>query len=193
MLRRLLPLLLLALLPRLAPAQSLYADPKARAVGDPITVVLAERTSAKSHSQYADASQSALSGSGNLSGGTVNGRFGMDANVSSNAAARSEAAQGDLLSGTLTVVVVGVDEQGNLQVEGERKLSVNGADHYMRVRGTVRPYDIRYDNSVLSYQIANADVEYRQGGMVNKFLSPGTLVKAGAVVLLALAALLGAS
>ncbi|MDX1532062.1 MAG: flagellar basal body L-ring protein FlgH [Rhodothermales bacterium] len=187
-----LALVLTALLPRVATAQSLYADPVARNAGDPITIVLAERTAARSQSEYADGAQATLSGSGSVDG-SLGGRFGLDSQITRNAAARSEAVQSDLLSGTLSAVVVDVDANGNLVVEGERRLSVNGVSHYLRVRGLVRPYDLQYNNTVLSHQLANADVVYKQGGLANTFFSPGTLIKGGALVLLALAAFVGAS
>jgi len=174
-----------------ATAQSLFADPIASRVGDPITVVLAERTAASSRSQFEDRSQAALNGGANASGGDVGGTFGLDANVSQAAAAENQAVQSDLLSGTITAVVVGVDEGGNLQIEGERTLHVNGATHLMKVSGTVRPLDVTYNNTILSYQIANADVEYRQKGLRPKFLRPGTLLKAAAAALLGAALFLG--
>ncbi len=84
----------------------------------------------------------------------------------------------------MTVVVVGVDSTGNLAIQGERRLSVNGEAHVMKVSGLVRPYDIRYDNSVLSYQIANANIEYRRAGFGRKWFKPGALVRWGVYALL---------
>lgn len=164
--------------------QSMYADPTARAVGDPITVILAERTSASSQAQFQDRSDASLSGSGSANSG---GTFGIGAQFSQDASAQNAAVQSDLLTGTLTAVVTGLDAQGNLQIAGERSLHVNGVTHLMKVEGTVRPLDVRYDNTVLSNQIANAEVEYRQKGLGPKFLRPATLVKVGAVVLAGLA------
>ncbi|NNF58627.1 MAG: flagellar basal body L-ring protein FlgH [Rhodothermaceae bacterium] len=183
--------LLLALGPS-ALAQSLYADPIARAPGDVLTVVLAERTTALRQSDYDDLAQSAYSGSA-TTGGTIAGSFSLDANYTSNASAANRTAQSDLLQGTLTVLVTGTDEAGNLQVEGERQLNVNGVGHRLRVAGLVRPRDIRSGNVIYSYQIANADVVYRQDGLRHRFFSPGTLVKIGAAALLVAAVVFGAN
>lgn len=166
-----------------AAAQSLFADPKAARVGDPITVVLAERTAASSRSQFEDRSQAGLSGNANVNGGEISGQFGLDATMNQNQAAENQAVQSDLLSGTITAVVVAVDSTGNLQIAGERSLHVNGVTHLMKVKGTVRPLDVTYDNTVLSYQIANANVDYRQKGLRNKFFRPGTILKIGALAL----------
>lgn len=186
--RSLVALALVLFLADVAAAQSMYADPKARRVGDPLTVILAERTSASSQSQYQDQSNAALNGS---AGASVGGSFAVDANVSQDAAARSAAAQSDILTGTITAVVTGVDETGNLQIAGERTLHVNGVTHLMKIAGTVRPLDVRYDNTVISYQIANAEVEYRKKGLRPKFLSPGTLMKAAAAALVGAAVFFG--
>lgn len=187
---RALTILLLALVaaPALS-AQSLFADPKANKQGDLLTVVLAERASAQRASQYADASGAQMSGAA----GSGSRNFGLDAQFSQQADARNQTAQSDLLTGTMTVLVTGVDEGGNLTIEGERSINVNGVTQVMKVSGLVRPRDIRYDNTVLSYQIANAQVEYRQAGRMAKMFKPGTWVRVGAVALLGVAAFFAAN
>ena len=187
---RLLPLALL-LTVGTAAAQSLYADPVARQRGDLLTVVLAERTDAQRLSTYDDASASGFAGSADA--GPLGGTFAADAQVQQQASAANETAQSDLLTGTLTVVVTAVDSTGNLVVAGERRLTVNGVGHQLAVEGLVRPADVRAGNTVFSYEIANAEVVYKQEGLRHRFLSPGTLIKAGAVILLAAAVVFGAS
>ncbi len=183
---RLLPLLLAFLLvaPALS-AQSLFSDPKAGRPGDVLTVVLVERASAQRASRYEDEASARMGGSAAAGGNT----FGADAQFSQNADARNSTAQSDLLTGTMTVVVTGLDEAGNLTIAGERSINVNGVTHVMKIAGAVRPRDIRYDNTVLSYQLANAVIEYRKAGKgAARFLKPATLVRAGAVALLGIAA-----
>lgn len=189
---RLLTLLLLLGFSHAAAAQSLFADPKASRPGDPITIVLAERTAASSGSRFEDRSQAGLSGNANVNGGTVSGQFGLDATMNQNQAAENQAVQSDLLTGTITALVVAVDSTGNLQIAGERSLNVNGVAHLMKVEGTVRPLDVTYDNTVLSYQIANANVDYRQKGIRNKLFRPGTILKIGALALIGAAVALSA-
>ena len=173
---------------------SLYADPKANQPGDMITIVLAERTAAQRESEYDNRSKSGLGGSGSISGKeNLSGTFALDASFNSSTNHRNETVQSDLLQGTVTALVVGVDSTGNLLIQGERKLNVNGVTHLMRVSGLVRPFDIRNNNTILSYQIANAFIEYRQDGFTKKFLKPGTFAKIGGVALLVGAVVFGAS
>lgn len=174
-----------------AQAQSLYADPIAREPGDILTVILVEETAAQRASGYDSRSAAGLGGSATVNAPTLASRFGADAEFSKNASTSNQTVQSDLLEGTLTARVVDVDEGGNLVVRGERRLNVNGVTHVMRVAGLVRPLDVRYNNTVLSYQIANAEVEYRRAGLSRRFFSPGLLAKAGAVVVLGAAVFFG--
>ena len=160
---------------------SLFADPVARRAGDVLTVVLAERTSAARRSQYDARSMSGVGGA--AGGDSTLGRFNVDARFAADASAQNETALNDLLSGTVSVLVTGVDAAGNLQVEGERRISVNGVGHRLKVRGLVRPNDISANNTVLSFQIANADVVYRRDGRTSRF-GPAFLGTVGLVGLI---------
>ena len=173
---------------------SLYADPKAHQRGDMITIVLAERTAAQRESEYDNRSKSGLGGSGNITGAeSLSGTFALDASFNHSTSHRNETVQSDLLQGMVTATVVGVDSTGNLLIKGERRLNVNGVTHLMRVSGMVRPFDIRNNNTILSYQIANAFIEYRQDGLRRKFLKPGTFTKIGGLAVLVGALVFGAS
>lgn len=188
----LLALALVICAPGTAPAQSLYTDPVAHESGDVLTVVLDERTSAERSSSYEGNSNSSISGGGSASGPGLSSQFGADAQISSQTDNDNETAQSGTLTGTMTVRVVEVNQAGNLRVEGRRNMTVNGATHVMKVSGLVRADDIRYDNTVLSHQIANAKITYNQSGMRHSgFFSKGFLLKAGSAVLVGISIFLG--
>lgn len=170
---------------------SLYADLKAYQAGDLLTVILAERTSAR-RASATDAAESAQVGGG-ASVPSVGGVFDLSAQVAGRRASDNQTVQSDLLVGTMTAQVVGVDVAGNLQIEGQRRLNVDGAVHLMHVRGLVRPADVSTANTVLSHLIANADVEYRQEGRGPSFLRPRRLVLAGLAAVLVGAVLVGSN
>ncbi|CAM3307962.1 flagellar basal body L-ring protein FlgH [Rhodothermus bifroesti] len=175
--------LTLGALPAVA-QNSLYADPRAFRQGDLLTIILAERTAAQRESNYEQAANTKLGGAAAVSG-SLGGRFGLDATFVHEGKSRNETLQRDLLTGTVTAIVVGVDTTGNLLIEGERRLNVNGVTHLMRISGLVRPLDVRYDNTVFSYQIAQARIEYHQSdGLTRKFFRPGFFTRLGALVLL---------
>ncbi len=175
-------------------APSLYADPKAHQPGDMITIVLAERTAAQRESEYDNSASSSIGGSATTDGGSLSGQFALDASFNNATSHRNQTVQSDLLQGTVTATVVGVDSTGNLMIKGERKLNVNGVTHLMKVSGRVRPFDIRNNNTILSYQIADAFIEYRRDGKFRKkLIKPGTFAKIGGLAVLVGALIFGAS
>lgn len=178
-------------LPQAASAQpSLYSDIRAFRVGDAITIQLAERTSATRNSGWGQSRSSNLGASSSVDGGPdLSGNFGVNAKFNNESQNENRSVQRDLLQGTMTALVVGVDSlAGNLIVAGERSLNVNGETHIMKVEGSVRPFDINTNNTILSYQLANANIIYRRdGGSIRKKLfGPGAL--AGAATLLVIGA-----
>lgn len=178
--------------PSPAQGQSLYADPTATEPGDVLTVILDEQTSAQRESGYEGGSSASLGGSGAASGNGLASQFGANAQIDSQTDKNNQTTQSGTLTGTMTVRVVEVNEAGNLVVTGERNLTVNGATHVMEVSGIVRRSDVRHDNTVLSYQIANAKIKYNQSGALNSgFFSKGLLLKAGSAVLIGISIFLG--
>ncbi len=187
-------LIALALLFSARPAmaqQSLYADIRAFRVGDALTIQLAERTSAQRRSGWEQSNSSNLGAGSRVEAGTLaSGSFGMDATFNNQSQKENQSVQRDLLQGTMTALVVGVDSlAGNLIIEGERSLNVNGETHVMTVKGSVRPFDVSSNNTILSYQLANATIEYKKaGGIRRAIMGPGmwagvaTIIAIGAAV-----------
>ena len=174
--------------------QSLFSDVRAYTVGDAITIMLAERTAAQRESGWERKTNSGMSGGASLNGGeTLNGSFGLNATFNNESSNQNESVQRDLLQGTMTAIVVAIDSlSGNLVVEGERNLNVNGDTHIMRVKGMVRSFDIMSNNSVFSYKLANANIEYRRANDIKSAIRrPGALAGAAALLLVGAAVLLG--
>jgi flagellar L-ring protein precursor FlgH len=179
-------------LPTSAQSQSLYSDPKATEPGDVLTIILDERTSAQRESSYEGRSSSQVQGNGSATGGGLGGQFGANATIENQTNTSNQAVQSGTLTGTLTVRIVEVNQAGNLIVSGKRRLTVNGSTHIMEVSGVVRTDDIRFDNTVLSHQIADAKIKYNQSGVRhNGFFSKGFLLKAGSAVLVGVGVFLG--
>ena len=147
-------------------------ETKAQQVGDIITVSFAESFQA-TKSQNAATSRS-LDSSVNLPGVTnliLPDRTNA-ADLSTNLAAGSEnsfsgsgsSAQSNSLTGQVSVHVVRVFQNGNLEILGQKKLTLNNGDEYIRVHGIVRPQDIDAENVVSSDRIANANIQYIGAG-----------------------------
>jgi len=164
--------------------QSLFTDPVAREAGDIITVVINEETSAQRSSSFeGDAETQTEAGGGGTFPGGISESFSADASFSNETEKSNESVASDMLNGTFTARVTGVDGTGNLQIRGERRLTIDGVTHIMEVTGVVRPTDIRQDNTVLSNQIANAQIKYGEEGFQNDgFFAKGLLIRAGSII-----------
>ena len=66
---------------------------------------------------------------------------------------------------------------GVLAIRGEKWLTLNQGDEYMRVTGLVRADDIERDNSISSQRIANARISYAGRGALSDANAAGWLVR----------------
>ncbi|GAB5519415.1 MAG: hypothetical protein RhofKO_16660 [Rhodothermales bacterium] len=173
-------------------AQSLFSDFKAHNVGDVITIRLAERTSAQRASGWDNQSSANTSGNGSVNGGTLNGTFGVNSQFAADASNTNSSVQSDLLRGIMTARIVNVDSTGSLVIEGTRSLNVNGETHKMQVQGFARARDITRDNTIFSYQLADATIIYKRDGFGKRRFKPGFFARAAGVALLGAAVLFAA-
>lgn len=161
---------------------SLFEDLKARRVGDMLTIVLVEETDAKKSATTTAARDSKLEiPNPTVFGGNViiEGRNVLQNNLSANSTfdGQGDSVQNNKLDGNITVSVVEVLGNGNLVVQGEKWITINQGDEYIRLRGIVRPTDIRPDNTVLSTQVGNAQIAYGGTGTVADANRPGWLTR----------------
>lgn len=153
-------------------AITLFTDRKASRVGDIINVILQEQTTSKKSSnidltkdntiEIGGASDSPLvlgttPGVGNISLVT-----GVDGEREFKGEA--EADQSNQLRGNISVTVVDVYPNGTLLVRGEKWLTLNSGDEYIRLSGLIRPDDVTPENTVISTKIANARITYSGTG-----------------------------
>jgi flagellar L-ring protein precursor FlgH len=159
---------------------SLSLDRRARQVGDVITVILSEKTDASKQSNTATAKES------NISvptvtllgrGVTHNGTPVLSTGVSSDQdfAGQGSSSQSNSLTGSITVTVSQVLRNGSLRVRGEKWVTINQGDEFIRIQGIVRPEDIAADNSVPSFKVADARITYSGKGALADANSMGWL------------------
>ena len=70
------------------------------------------------------------------------------------------------MKGELSVTVTKVFSNGNMEILGQKKLTLNNGDEYIRLVGIIRPEDITNQNVVQSSRIANAKISYTGAGDV---------------------------
>jgi flagellar L-ring protein precursor FlgH len=145
----------------------LYEGSRARAVGDPLTIVLVERTSASK------SAGSKLDSGGGLSltpptTGALSLFKQSDASISSarNFGGTGTADQSNALSGEVSVTVAEVLPNGTMIIQGQKTVTLNRGDEFVQIRGIVRPADIDANNRVLSTRVADARIAYTGRGDV---------------------------
>jgi flagellar L-ring protein precursor FlgH len=151
-------------------------------VGDIITVTLSENTAAtKSANTTTSRETSAeLDPIIGLGGNAVNiGRESIQLGIdgSNDFAGDAAANQTNSLQGSISVTVVDVLPNSNLVVRGEKWMTLNHGDEYIRLTGIVRPLDIDPDNQVESTRIANARIQYSGTGSFANAQEKGWLGK----------------
>jgi flagellar L-ring protein precursor FlgH len=157
-------------------------DRRAQRVGDVLTVTLAETMSASKTNDSAIARTgslaasfpSALFGTGGINipavrspGGDGVSNPGLTTSTTSNFAGSGAANQSNSITGNITVVVTRVYENGNLWVQGQKMLTLNQGEEFVRVSGLIRPEDIAPGNVVQSSRIAQAQISYTGSGDVH--------------------------
>lgn len=145
---------------------SLYEDRLARRVGDVITVLLQEQTSAKKSNSNKIKKTDKNSGSATVDIGVhqLGGNYGIETDNSRDFSGEADADQSNSLRGSITVTVTDVLPSGVLLVKGEKWMTLTDGDEFIRVSGMVRPEDVRPDNTVLSSKLADARISYSATG-----------------------------
>jgi flagellar L-ring protein precursor FlgH len=154
----------------------LTSGARAGQIGDILTVMLVERTTA-TKSNSASTGRDGAVGVTPPSTGILNLLKPTDLSASGNQSfkGKGEAAQSNALSGEIAVTVVSVRPNGVLEVKGEKFLKLNRGDERIELTGLVRIADISTDNRVLSTRVANARIGYTGKGEIARGSKQGWL------------------
>ena len=152
--------------------RSLFADRRARAPGDVLTVIVTEAASVTSNAQTrVNKSESA---SANLL--QRDGEIQLaDAGFDSKFAGGGRIERSGTLLARLSVQIDSIDQNGNFLVSGEQLIVMNNEKQKIRVSGIVRPDDIAADNTVPSWRVASTSIQVLGKGILTRKASPGIL------------------
>lgn len=146
----------------------LYADRRAHRIGDVLTITLAENTRSSKQAQTGISKESSV----NMNAGPLLGRnprmgdYNLETAINQNREFQGDAnsGQSNNLQGSITVTVVDVLSNGLLVVRGEKWLTLNRGDEFIRLRGLVRPEDIAPNNTIASTKVADVRIAYAGTG-----------------------------
>jgi flagellar L-ring protein FlgH len=160
----------------------LFADLKARRVGDVLTIRLTETTSASKSAVTKTAKTTTVNNTGPTIFGKTITASGVPIFTTTLAGAdafdgEGSSTQANSLAGSLTVTVMEVQSNGNLVVQGDKTLKLNQGDEFVHVSGVVRRADIATDNTVTSDKVADAHISYSGKGVINSSNSMGWLAR----------------
>lgn len=162
--------------------RSMFADRKANAKGDILTIIVAESAVAQSSQNKSSTRESSLEDAvsrflfpklgahkGEMPGISTTGK-------SSNSGG-GDVSNTQSISSRAAVTVTDVLPNGNLVIEGVRVVTFSGETQYVVLRGIVRHDDIGRDNSVVSTNIADARVEFHSEGSLTDAQKRGWLAR----------------
>ncbi len=160
----------------------LFDNTTARNVGDTVTVLLQEATTAQKSSQ----TDTAKTTKDSLAAPTVLGNqvtihgtpiLSGSLNNANSFSGSGDSKQSDSLVGAITVTVMKRLQNGNLLVQGSKYVDINQGSEYVRLEGIIRPIDISSDNTIPSTEVADARIAYGQKGALNDANRPGLLAR----------------
>jgi len=167
-------------------SKSMFADKRARAVGDIVTILIQENnTTSKenstqtSKSSSVDASLQTIFYSPAVSGFLTKGgqlpamRFGGSQSFDGGGKINNS----ERMTARIAVKVVDVLPNGNMIIEGRRETTVSGEKQEAILRGTVRGEDVTANNTVFSYNVADASIKFTGKGTISDNQRKGWLLR----------------
>ncbi|HEV2818505.1 MAG TPA: flagellar basal body L-ring protein FlgH [Allosphingosinicella sp.] len=149
---------------------ALASDRRASAVGDILTVVVLENSTAAHSAQIGTRRGNRLSG--DISAGTAlneSATLGLSGQFDGT----GQMSRSGRMIAQISVRVDQVYPNGDLGISGAQVLNISGERTNIRIRGRVRPADIAGNNTVPSARIAEAVIDYDGTGFVSRSARPG--------------------
>ena len=153
--------------------RSLTSDKRAYRVGDMLTVLVMENSSAT-----ANANTTAEKRGGLLFGWKATNRSeNSSLQLGDTFGGKGQIQRSGKLLAQLTVTVREIDPTGLLHVSGEQKIFVNDEKQEITLHGKVRPIDVLDNNTVLSTRLADARISYIGDGILSEKQHAGLITR----------------
>jgi flagellar L-ring protein precursor FlgH len=168
----------------------LFADTKAKQVGDIVTVQLEEEFQSSNSATTGVSKDSQIDLGVNTVLGMPN-NFGMtnflglgnsfDPSVQAESSRSTNGSgtttRGGSMTGTLAAIIKEELPNGMFRIEGRRTVTVNNEDQMMVLTGKIRRVDIGFANTISSQQIAEANIVYTGKGVISDEQNVGWLMR----------------
>ncbi len=151
-----------------------YSVSKSFKVGDVVTVLINESTSAVTKGETDTNANDSL---GLAFSSSLASFYHPSKNVTGSGGSTYKGSGSTTRSNSVTAkvasVVIKVMANGNLYIEGDHKVEVNGETQTISISGIIRPKDVSLQNTIFSYQVADAQVSVKGKGVVGDAENPG--------------------
>ncbi|OGC05129.1 hypothetical protein A2276_04210 [candidate division WOR-1 bacterium RIFOXYA12_FULL_43_27] len=156
-----------------------YTPDKSYKIGDIITILVIESTSAIQKSgtdtSVKDDFGAKLDHTINRLTALVPQDLSIDGQLSNKYAGSGKTERSSSLKAKIAVVVTEILANGNLRVTGKHKMAINEETQDISVGGIIRSKDISITNTIYSYQVADADIVVKGTGVIDEAQAPGWL------------------
>lgn len=155
--------------------RSLVSNLKAQRVGDIITIIITEQSTANASAKTDANNKTEVSGGPGLGFLDLIGSWGINSENKYKGDGRT-VRTGDLQA-QLTARIVEVLHNGDFRLAGQRMVDINGERQLIEITGICRARDIAPDNTILSTYVADARIAYTGSGIINATSEPGIITK----------------
>ncbi|MGE5682172.1 MAG: flagellar basal body L-ring protein FlgH [Bacillota bacterium] len=157
---------------------SLFSDQKANRLGDAVTIIVVESSQASNNAETNAGRSSNISFNGQAQVGTTSSpSAGVGVGSKNDFSGTGSTKTTGLIKTKISAMIDSVLPNGNLHIKGSRKIVINGEEQIINIKGIVRTSDIMADNSVISYNISEAEIGFEGSGIINDSQKPGWLTK----------------
>jgi flagellar L-ring protein precursor FlgH len=153
---------------------SLFITPRASKVGDTLTVIISEFSTASHTAKTGFKKGTETAGEIDLPSPT-GGLPAWEWNYSTDYQGSGLTQRKGSLVARLTVEVVEILPNGNLRIKGGKRVKINEEEQIIYLEGIVRPQDIGENNTISSVNIAQASIKYQGRGPVSEGRRPGLI------------------
>lgn len=167
-------------------ARSMVADKRATRVGDILSILIQESNTANRQNNTKTSKQSTIDASLQtfLYSPAASGLLTKGGQLPALKTAAAQTFDGggqinnsEKITARIAVRVIDVLPNGNLVIEGTRKVSFSGETQDAVLRGVVRSEDVMANNSIYSYNIAEATIKYVSSGTISDNQRKGWFTK----------------
>ncbi len=164
--------------------KDLYADDKARHIGDVLTINISEESKVDNKAKRTlskettrDADFDGQVGLEHILPEVPWFKLGVGTTYSNTLDGKADYKDERGFIDSISVIIMDIMPNGNLVISGTRDRNIAGDIQEIEVSGIVRPSDIAFDNTIKSEQVANFSIISRNKGVAAPYVNPNWLGK----------------